>query len=421
MIDELMAHIRRRDVEGVRAMLARGVDVNQRDSKGWSPLVTAAGRGQREIVEALLTAGASPNSTEQYQTNSGLIAAASSGHVEVVRLVIESGADVNYLNKLGRSALMQAAQGADEGHREVVHLLLRGGADVERAGNLSTPLMDASRRGSPAVVRALLAAGAAVNRVTKIGTALIQAIEQNRADNVAVLLAGGADPTVPAPVDYSWNPRYAGKSPLEIATANGQAPISRLLRERLEGTTPTEPLTDPDGVPGSWRRISAHLQSQHAAPVLAPPATSEQLASAEQDLGFALPTDFRASYATCDGQVAGSPGVILPYAPRGNFFQLMPLRSVVRTWTRMRDECLRWPAKRPVDPEILRQPWSVTWLPFAENGAGDYLCVDLSPGASCGQVIAFEHEGEQRFVLAPSLAAYMHRLADALVRGDRFL
>ncbi len=36
-------------------------------------------------------------------------------------------------------------------------------------------------------------------------------------------------------------------------------------------------------------------------------------------------------------------------------------------------------------------------------------------------MIAFEHEGEKWFVLAPPLGAFLHRLAEALVRGENGL
>jgi len=39
--------------------------------------------------------------------------------------------------------------------------------------------------------------------------------------------------------------------------------------------------------------------------------------------------------------------------------------------------------------------WSTKWIPFAENGGGNYLCVDLSPakGGVKGQIISHNHEG----------------------------
>jgi hypothetical protein len=79
------------DIKQVKALLKKGVDVNSRDSGGWTPLMRASDQG----------------------------------HLEVVRLLLERGADVTGLSKNGFTALMRAFV---NGHTDVVDLLRQSGA-----------------------------------------------------------------------------------------------------------------------------------------------------------------------------------------------------------------------------------------------------------------------------------------------------
>lgn len=58
--------------------------------------------------------------------------------------------------------------------------------------------------------------------------------------------------------------------------------------------------------------------------------------------------------------------------------------------------------------------WSEQWLPFAGNGEGDFLCVDLAPTEAGvdGQIIAAWHDDPQRQLLAPNLKQFLSKLAD---------
>ena len=60
--------------------------------------------------------------------------------------------------------------------------------------------------------------------------------------------------------------------------------------------------------------------------------------------------------------------------------------------------------------------WNVGWIPFADNGGGDYYCVDMAPtGAGTrGQIISHSHESGEHKVLAASLADYLNDLAQSL-------
>ena len=80
---------------GLRALLATGVDVQARDSDGWTALHYAAISGRTACLEVLLAAGASVDSVEECDYKTPLHFAACSGRAACVRALIAAGADVN--------------------------------------------------------------------------------------------------------------------------------------------------------------------------------------------------------------------------------------------------------------------------------------------------------------------------------------
>ena len=79
-----------------------------------------------------------------------VIPASERGHVDYVRRVVTTGIDVNHVNRLGWTALLEAVILGDGGrdHQEVVRALLDGGADpgiADREGR--TPLDHAEAKG----------------------------------------------------------------------------------------------------------------------------------------------------------------------------------------------------------------------------------------------------------------------------------
>ena len=89
-----------------------------------------------------------------------VIPASERGHVEYVRRVVETGIDINHVNDLGWTALLEAVILGDGGprHQEIVRILLAAGANrsiTDKDG--VTALQHAQRRGYPEIA-ALLSA-----------------------------------------------------------------------------------------------------------------------------------------------------------------------------------------------------------------------------------------------------------------------
>lgn len=152
-----------RQVETVDALIRAGADINIQDHTLANPLLYASAEGLLDIVKLALGARADTRLTNRYGGVS-LIPAAERGHVEVVReLLTHSDVEVNHVNHLGWTALLEAVI-LGEGklaHQQIVQLLVEHGADVQMADKDGvTPLQHARRRGCTAIASTLEKAGA---------------------------------------------------------------------------------------------------------------------------------------------------------------------------------------------------------------------------------------------------------------------
>ena len=136
-----------------------------------STLLFAAAHGHREIVQALIDAGADVNHQDEFG-HTVLYWAAESGYLETVQTLIDAGADVNLRTKDNsfndeRTALSRAAY---KGHLEIVQTLIDAGADVNHQDNYrGTALIKAVDMGHLEIVQALIDAGADVNHQDHYG------------------------------------------------------------------------------------------------------------------------------------------------------------------------------------------------------------------------------------------------------------
>jgi len=149
--------------EAFRALLAAGADVDLQDDQLDNPFLLAGAEGRLDILRLASEAGADPTITNRYG-GVALIPAAERGHVEVVGyLLTETSVDVNHINDLGWTALLEAILLSDGGppHQAIVALLIEHGADVDLAdGDGVRPLAHARSRDQHEIAALLEAAGA---------------------------------------------------------------------------------------------------------------------------------------------------------------------------------------------------------------------------------------------------------------------
>ncbi|MCF8378823.1 MAG: ankyrin repeat domain-containing protein [Bacteroidales bacterium] len=114
------------DIETVKEMIARNVNVNALDQDGRSALMFASFNGHLEIVRTLKEKGAKIN-LQDYVGRTALMFASSGKFPETVKFLLENEADPNLIDREENfTAIMFAAA---EGNMEVVKILLTYGAD----------------------------------------------------------------------------------------------------------------------------------------------------------------------------------------------------------------------------------------------------------------------------------------------------
>jgi hypothetical protein len=117
------------DLNGVKSYVAKGENVNQIDSSGWTPLLWATYYNNYPIVEYLLDNGANPNvqSTKAMGDilpgSTALIVAAYYGQTDTVKIILAHSADKNIKNNSGETARYLAEKYS---FTEVVDLLDKG-------------------------------------------------------------------------------------------------------------------------------------------------------------------------------------------------------------------------------------------------------------------------------------------------------
>jgi hypothetical protein len=156
-----MAATHANQVQAVRVLIQAGADINIRDHRLDNPFLYAGAEGLLDILKLTIEAKADTKLTNRYG-GTALIPACERGHVEIVKELLDhTDVDVNHINNLGWTALLEAIvlSNGGEKHQQIVQLLIDHGADITIADKDGvTPLQHARQRGFTEIVRILEAA-----------------------------------------------------------------------------------------------------------------------------------------------------------------------------------------------------------------------------------------------------------------------
>ena len=147
-----------------KLMGSKDLEFNATNTNGATPLIIAADSENSEIVEELLKGNANPNIAD-CDGNTAILVAVKEGCTSVVRVMLNHGVATDGLDKSGRTLLHVACtcKGKSESESktpeaaEIVRLLLSKGLKPDaQANNGVTPLHDACRVGRLDVIQILL-------------------------------------------------------------------------------------------------------------------------------------------------------------------------------------------------------------------------------------------------------------------------
>ena len=177
-----------------------------------------------------------------------------------------------------------------------------------------------------------------------------------------------------------------------------------------------------------WERLEI-LLSTYLPELLAnlnPGCTTREVDSLEQQLGITLPKDFKSFYLIHNGQNLFPNDRIIT----GLFFGLefLSLQGIYEQWDAWREIITTEEDLEELDMECTSaQPGQVKelyanncWIPFAHDGSGNHLGLDLDPGVRgvVGQIINFGRDESKKYVLAHSFTGFIDWLLQQYESGN---
>ena len=202
------------DLRALKLFVKHDMDLNTKDSNGWTALHLAARAQKQESVAFLLDAGMDVD-TPGLDGVTPMMLAAREGHHTMVRYLLKQGAKTELKDQKHRTALMLAIDG---GHASCVEEL----APYSR-NQLDTALLYAAAQGKHQVIETLTSFGASVYVRHEGGmTPLMLAAQKGYSKTVDALLESGAN-------RYAVNEH--GWTAAQVAAAANQEAIARTLNQ----------------------------------------------------------------------------------------------------------------------------------------------------------------------------------------------
>jgi ankyrin repeat protein len=160
--EELLTAAAAGDATAVREAVTEGAGVEVRDARRRTPLMLAAAADHVEVAQILVAAGADPNALDSQHDTPWLVTGVT-GSVPMLRVLLPAGPDLALTNRYGAHALFPACE---RGHFGYVREVLKTGIEVDHVNDVGmTSLLEAVILGDGSepyqqIVRLLLAAGA---------------------------------------------------------------------------------------------------------------------------------------------------------------------------------------------------------------------------------------------------------------------
>jgi len=268
--DLLLRAVENDDVGAVKKLLRKKVNINTRDRRwGLTPLMIAAGHGNKHIVKLLLDAGADVFMIDPYSGASALHKSCHSGNFQIFKMLVDAGASVEWLatstahtllfeavwfkradfveyllkKNVGLNMRTRYGLSLKEHFTETQALNMKGKDALARIARLlnqrwkadekkvkDQKLMAAVIRDDIKAVRRLISSGVDIDERSPVvngpndrHTPLLVACREGRTQIVRELIKAGADVNAMEPT--------FGAVPLHKAVYNGHVEITRMLAQ----------------------------------------------------------------------------------------------------------------------------------------------------------------------------------------------
>ena len=188
----LLRAAREGDADAAAVALRAGASLEARDERRRTPLLLAATHDHVDVARVLVALGADPDALDDRHDTPWLVTGVT-GSVAMLETMLPAGPDLTIENRFGGLSVIPASE---RGHADYVRRVVRTGIDVDHVNRLGwTALLEAVilGDGGPAhqdIVRTLLAAGADRTIADHDGVTALQHAEAKGYDEIAAILRG---------------------------------------------------------------------------------------------------------------------------------------------------------------------------------------------------------------------------------------
>ncbi|WNI24579.1 SMI1/KNR4 family protein [Streptomyces sp. ITFR-16] len=162
-----------------------------------------------------------------------------------------------------------------------------------------------------------------------------------------------------------------------------------------------------EAVASVWSRIEKWYAERDASHFLLPPATSDDIAAVEAELGVSLPEAVRASLLRHNGSTDGG-------WPAGSLLSCTGMAEETKVWRDLLedgsfDDVTDFNAADESASALRPGWWNTGWVSLDADGGGNGAVLDLSPGTGgrVGQIIDMDHEVGPSGPTAEDFADYL--------------
>lgn len=209
--------------------------------------------------------------------------------------------------------------------------------------------------------------------------------------------------------------RLRARGPAAAINGRAHMPTTKKTTKKAAKAAKKSPQRTKDAaaeVGKTWRRIELWLK-QHSPRLLAelqPGASDGEVAALEGRVGATLPTDYSASLKLHNG------------AAYLNDYQYLSVEGVKTAWTMMTDLSEKGTFRGRTAEEsegMQRTWWHRGWIPFAQDGGGNMLCLDTAPTdkGRLGQVLSMELQGGPALTEHKSFLEWLQHYSAGLSKG----